>query len=193
MQGLLIMVKLKNLLLERIILNVKVGDTILAGRFKNKKIVVKSIGKDEHGMPTINGKKVVNFRIPPKNEITERVDFHEIATQLVKKAGLKSKVKFVNTGSNKADYNVDDDTIRIKPTSRFKDFLVTVFHEIDHAKDAQRLGKKKYKQQYEIEMNKAVQRGGDAHDDNFYEKKAEKYGRKMAKDYLRINRKNIYK
>ena len=193
MQGLLVMVKLKNLLLERIILNVKVGDTILAGRFKNKKIVVKSIGKDEHGMPTINGKKVVNFRIPPKNEITERVDFHEIATQLVKKAGLKSKVKFVNTGSNKADYNVDDDTIRIKPTSRFKDFLVTVFHEIDHAKDAQRLGKKKYKQQYEMEMNKAAQAGKDPHDDNFYEKKAEKYGRKMAKDYLRINRKNIYK
>ena len=90
-----------------------------------------------------------------KSLITERVDFYEIATQLVKKAGLKSKVKFVNTGSNKADYNVDDDTIRIKPTSRFKDFLVTVFHEIDHAKDAQRLGKKKYKQQYEIEMNKA--------------------------------------
>ena len=29
--------------------------------------------------------------------------------------------------------------------------------------------------------------------DNFYEKKAEKYGRKMAKDYLKINRKNIYK
>ena len=193
MQGLLIMVKLKNLLLERIILNVKVGDTILAGRFKNKKIVVKSIGKDEHGMPTINGKKVVNFRIPPKNEITERVDFHEIATQLVKKAGLKSKVKFVNTGSNKADYNVDDDTIRIKPTSRFKDFLVTVFHEIDHAKDAQKFGKKKYKEKYEMEMNKAAQAGKDPHDDNFYERKAEKYGRKMAKDYLRINRKNIYK
>ena len=128
-----------------------------------------------------------------KSLITERVDFYEIATQLVKKAGLKSKVKFVNTGKNKADYNVDKDTINIKPTSRFKDFLVTVFHEIDHAKDAQRLGKKKYKQQYEIEMNKAVQRGGDAHDDNFYEKKAEKYGRKMAKDYLKINRKNIYK
>ena len=128
-----------------------------------------------------------------KSLITERVDFYEIATQLVKKAGLKSKVKFTNTGDNKADYNVDDDTIRIKPTSRFKDFLVTVFHEIDHAKDAQRLGKKRYEKEYEMEMNKAAQAGKDPHDDNFYEKKAEKYGRKMAKDYLRINRKNIYK
>ena len=128
-----------------------------------------------------------------KSLLLERIDYLETAKSLVKAYKLKSKVRFGKMrGNNKADYNVDDDTIRIKPTSRFKDFLVTVFHEIDHAKDAQRLGKKKYKQQYEIEMNKAVQRGGDAHDDNFYEKKAEKYGRKMAKDYLRINRKNIY-
>ena len=42
-------------------------------------------------------------------------------------------------------------------------------------------------------MRLTMLRGGDAHDDNFYEKKAEKYGRKMAKDYLKINRKNIYK
>tara|TARA_B100001939_G_scaffold8799_1_gene8008 strand:- start:1438 stop:4947 length:3510 start_codon:yes stop_codon:yes gene_type:complete len=50
-------------LTEMIKLPVKVGDTILMGRFKNKKVVVKSIGKDEHGMPTINGKKVVTFRL----------------------------------------------------------------------------------------------------------------------------------
>ena len=124
--------------------------------------------------------------------LLERVDFHQIATELVKKAGLKSKVKFTKTGKNKADYNVDEDTINIKPTSRFKDFLVTVFHEIDHAKDAQKMGKEKYKKAYEMEMNKAAQDGKDPHDDNFYEKKAEKFGRKMAKDYLKINRKNIY-
>ena len=54
------------------------------------------------------------------------------------------------------------------------------------------MGKEKYKKAYEHEMNIAVSKGGDAHDDNYYEKKAEKYGRKMAKNYLRINRKNIY-
>ena len=48
---------------ESITLPVKVGDTILMGRFKNKKVVIKSIGKDEHGMPTINGRKVVTFRL----------------------------------------------------------------------------------------------------------------------------------
>ena len=48
---------------ENIVLPIKVGDTILTGRFKNKRTTVKSIGKDDYGMPTINGRKVVNFRI----------------------------------------------------------------------------------------------------------------------------------
>jgi hypothetical protein len=47
---------------EDITLDVNIGDTILMGKFKNKKVVVKSIGVDDHGMPTINGKKVVTFR-----------------------------------------------------------------------------------------------------------------------------------
>ena len=46
-----------------ITIDVNVGDVIMGGRFKNKPIKVKSIGKDEHGMPTINGRKVVNFRL----------------------------------------------------------------------------------------------------------------------------------
>ena len=191
------MIKLKDLLLEKIVLDVNVGDTILVGKFKNKKMVVKSIGKDKHGMPTINGRKATTFRMTPKSnlkfEMNERVDFHQIATELVRKAGLKSKINFKNTGKNKADYNVDNDIINIKPTSNMKDFLVTVFHEIDHALDAKKYGKKKYKEKYEMEMGYAVANGGDAHDDNYFEKKAEKFGRKMAKDYLRINRKNIYK
>ena len=48
---------------EDINIPVKIGDTILTGRFKNKKVVVKSIDKDEHGMPTINGKKITTFRV----------------------------------------------------------------------------------------------------------------------------------
>ena len=56
---------------EAIKLPVEIGDTILTGRFKNKKVVVKSIGKDEHGMPTINGKKVVTFRLMKEGFVTE--------------------------------------------------------------------------------------------------------------------------
>jgi hypothetical protein len=63
--------KLKECINEEIKLNVKVGDTLLMGKFKNKKVLVKSIGEDEWGMPTINGKKVVTFRIPKKEDLKE--------------------------------------------------------------------------------------------------------------------------
>jgi len=48
---------------EAIKIDVKVGDTILTGKWKNKKTVIKSITTDEHGMPVINGKKATTFRI----------------------------------------------------------------------------------------------------------------------------------
>jgi hypothetical protein len=63
--------KLKEYINEEIKLNVKVGDTLLMGKFKNKKVIVKNIGSDEWGMPTINGKKAVTFRIPKKEELKE--------------------------------------------------------------------------------------------------------------------------
>jgi hypothetical protein len=63
--------KLKECINEEITLNVKVGDTLLMGKFKNKKVVVKNIGTDEWGMPTINGKKAVTFRIPKKDTLKE--------------------------------------------------------------------------------------------------------------------------
>jgi hypothetical protein len=47
---------------EAISIDVKVGDTILMGKWKNKKVVVKTITNDEHGMPVINGKKATTFR-----------------------------------------------------------------------------------------------------------------------------------
>ena len=70
----LITLKLKGLkecINEEIKLNVKIGDTLLMGKFKNKKVVVKNIGTDEWGMPTINGKKAVTFRIPKKENLKE--------------------------------------------------------------------------------------------------------------------------
>jgi hypothetical protein len=38
------------------------------GKFKNKKVVVKDIGKDDYGMPTINGKKATTFRLGDKGQ-----------------------------------------------------------------------------------------------------------------------------
>jgi len=42
---------------------VEIGDVILIGRFKNKKVTVKTITYDEHGMPVINGRPACTFRI----------------------------------------------------------------------------------------------------------------------------------
>jgi hypothetical protein len=43
----------------------KVGDIIYTGKFRNKKTTVKTIATDEYGMPTVNGKRVLNFRKTP--------------------------------------------------------------------------------------------------------------------------------
>ena len=73
---------------EKIVLDVEVGDTILVGRFKNKKLVVKDIGKDSHGMPTINGRKVTTFRTTKNvNENKEEIKvLHSFLTKYTKTA-----------------------------------------------------------------------------------------------------------
>ena len=48
---------------EALKLDLGVGDIILTGRFKNKRTVVKNIGTDDKGQPTVNGMKALSFRI----------------------------------------------------------------------------------------------------------------------------------
>jgi hypothetical protein len=48
---------------EMIKLDIKVGDTIMGGKFKNKKVVVKTIDTNEKGDVLINGKPLLRFRI----------------------------------------------------------------------------------------------------------------------------------
>jgi len=48
---------------EAITLDIEVGDIVLGGKYKNKRIEVKEIGTDEIGQPTINGKSLLKFRI----------------------------------------------------------------------------------------------------------------------------------
>ena len=55
--------QLRKINLEALALDLEVGDVILTGRFKNKRTVVKSIGTDDMGQPTINGMKALSFRI----------------------------------------------------------------------------------------------------------------------------------
>ena len=59
----LIMESWRRFLKEDIKLDIKVGDVLLGGRFKNKRILVKEIGVDDKGQPTINGRPILKFRI----------------------------------------------------------------------------------------------------------------------------------
>lgn len=57
--------RIDKFLIEKIELDIEIGDTILGGRFKNKRVVVKSIEKNEKGDILINGSKtLLKFRIP---------------------------------------------------------------------------------------------------------------------------------
>ena len=56
-------------LMESIELPIEIGDTVLMGKFKNKKVVVKTIDWDEEkGDLTINGKPALKVRIPKKDK-----------------------------------------------------------------------------------------------------------------------------
>ena len=111
-----------------------------------------------------------------KDLLVERIDYQDTARMLVKKYGLRSKVKFGKVkGQNEADYDWVNDVINLKRNyPNVKEFVVSVLHEIDHAKMRYKMGAKKYEREYTMAGQDAVEKGGDFHDDNFYEEQAER-------------------
>jgi hypothetical protein len=65
----------KEIIEESIKVPIEIGDTVLGGRFKNKKIVVKKIGKNKKGDITINDKPLLKFRLVKEN-LQEDVDYY---------------------------------------------------------------------------------------------------------------------
>tara|TARA_R110000744_G_scaffold380347_1_gene500874 strand:- start:290 stop:2728 length:2439 start_codon:yes stop_codon:yes gene_type:complete len=64
--------KTSNTLDETISLPVEIGDTVLMGKFKNKKVVVKTISFNEKGDLLINGRSAMKMRLVKKKEaVTE--------------------------------------------------------------------------------------------------------------------------
>ena len=67
--------QLRKIIRESLTLDIDVGDVVLTGKFKNKRTVVKEMGKDEYGHPTINGKSILKFKIEkllPKNKQSKK-------------------------------------------------------------------------------------------------------------------------
>lgn len=101
---------------EMIKLNIKVGDTLMGGKFKNKKVVVKTIGKNDKGDITINGKPLLRFRILKEDDSTDRMvkifkqwlysNYDEIAFLETKiYDGLPLIVVYYTTESNAGNYD----------------------------------------------------------------------------------------
>ena len=61
--------------LEKIEVPIEIGDTVLGGRFKNKKVVVKKIGKNKKGDITVNDKPLLKFRLV-KESLEEDVNYY---------------------------------------------------------------------------------------------------------------------
>jgi len=92
---------------EDINVDVDKGDTVLMGKFKNKKVVVKDFGKDDHGMPTINGKVATTFRMDKKGQNIYEMGSKDVHFKNVVKyfdkggPNIKKQVSLVVCGSKK--------------------------------------------------------------------------------------------
>ena len=125
-----------------------------------------------------------HYRKAMKYSLMERVDYMETAKQLVKKYNLKSKVK-MGTGKNFGEYIPETDTITLRPSYKsMREFLMTILHEIKHAKDAYRLGKVKFMKKYTQAGTMAAYDGLDPHDDNKWEDKAERFAKREISKWL---------
>jgi antirestriction protein ArdC len=116
--------------------------------------------------------------------LLERMDYLETAKQLVKKYNLRSKVK-ITSGKNSGEYVPETDTITLRPSySSTKEFYKSILHEIQHAKDAYRLGVKKFMKKYTQAGTMAAYDGLDPHDDNKWEERAERFARSEVGKYI---------
>ena len=97
----------------------------------------------------------------------------------------KTRIKHKNM-KDYAHFDVDRGVLELSTkykeikSSNVKEFLITIIHEIDHARMAKKYGWKKFREMWEIDANKITSgwyKGkSDPYDDNKYEIQAEKFG-----------------
>ena len=161
-----------------------------------KKSLEKSISKTT-GYIMVGGKELIkptgetykSWKRPGmlkmKPLLSERVDYQDTASEIVKSYKLKSKVNF-SSGAHKGDYNWKKDIINLRPKySSVKEFLMTVLHEIHHALQRKKYGVNKYEKLYQRAGDLAVHKGKDFHDDNPFEEDAEKWAKKELSKWVK--------
>ena len=161
-----------------------------------KKSLEKSISKTT-GYIMVGGKELINpagetYRswkrptmLKMKPLLSERVDYQDTASEIIKSYKLKSKVNF-SSGAHKGDYNWKKDIINLRPNySSVKEFLMTVLHEIHHALQRKKYGVNKYEKLYQRAGDLAVHKGKDFHDDNPFEEEAEGWAKKNLSKWMK--------
>lgn len=86
-------------------IDLDIGDTILTGKWKNKRVEVESFGTDDKGQPTVNGKAMLNFRIeklmPSKEEKVNEAMIIDEHTKMKMLAGVeKTPVQSIVEAAN---------------------------------------------------------------------------------------------
>jgi hypothetical protein len=91
--------------------------------------------------------------------------------------GTLPTIEFKDNLNEHANYDWIEDNITISEQllENQNELIKTVLHEINHAQDRRKYGAEKYEQLYTLAGQKAVDQGGDFHDDNIFEIKAEKF------------------
>ena len=110
--------------------------------------------------------------------LQEREDLLFVASELVKHYNLKSKVKFGTYGKDEGGYDWTRDTIMLnKYYPKVSEFIITVLHEIHHALQIKKYGRKKFIKKYQQASNMADLDGKDRYFANKWERKAENWAK----------------
>ena len=102
---------------EMIKLDIKVGDTLMGGKFKNKKVVVKTIGKNDKGDITINGKPLLRFRLLKEDKFLPEDKILDVFKKWLYKQ--YPNISFLEVSTKSDPY--------LNP-SRFKDIPLVIVH-----------------------------------------------------------------
>ena len=158
---------------EDINIDVDKGDTVLMGKFKNKKVVAKDFGTDDHGMPTINGKVATTFRIPRGEEKPNSQSvFDEVTTNdwhfkavmaLYNKSNSFGKKKIAAAVCSNPNASKRDIEIQLRDTD---------YEEVTNITDKLRLSE--YIQKKKLSEIEAKTKGLGGTNPNDYETNAEK-------------------
>ena len=131
-------------------------------------------------------------------EFIKETQKNQMISTLLKHYKVESVKMKYKSMKDHAYYNVETGTMEISTkyknlkTRQVKPFLITIIHEIKHAMDARKYGWKRFKDDYEWEMNLQIANNKHQYKDNKYEIEAEKFGQKnWSKWYTKFKKEGL--